>query len=225
VIEFIHELERTMPQQHPVGMTAEGGGQDNRTLFGSPADWISPGRGPDEEYKYDPPAADGSKVIVSDTDHLWGHGGNYQWAWKSFLRGLNVLFMDPWCPVPGGLSTRYAKEALNRRDYPDWGPLRRNLGYTRRIAERMDLVGMTPQGHLASSRYCLAELGRAYLVYSPQDAKVAVDLSDSAGRLAAEWLSPRTGETALLDPVDGGAQRRFVSPFGLDAVLYLTRVD
>ncbi|UCC17485.1 MAG: aldo/keto reductase, partial [Dehalococcoidales bacterium] len=46
-------------------------------------------------YRDNPPFADGKKVILSDTDHLWGIGGDVAWAWKTFLRGMNPLFMDP----------------------------------------------------------------------------------------------------------------------------------
>ncbi len=202
-------------------MTADGGEQYNPILFASPADWISPGRGPDEEYKLDPPAADGSKVVVSDTDHLWGHGGVYPWAWKSFLRGLNVLFMDPWQPVPGSTRPGYAPDRLNVRNFPDWGLLRANLGYTRRYARRLDLNRTLPHAELSSSKFCLAEPGKAYLVYIPQDAQVVVDLTETQGALAVEWFKPQSGEITLDDPIQGGAKRRLVSPLGMDVVLFL----
>lgn len=225
MIDFVHEYERTKPKQHPVGMTADGGEQYNPILFASPADWISPGRGPNHEFKYDPPAADGSKVVVTDTDHLWGHGGTYTWAWKSFLRGLNVLFMDPWQPVPGRTRAGYAPDRLNERNFPDWGPLRANLGYIRRFARRLDLNKVIPQDELASSRYCLADPGKAYLVYVPEDAQLTVDLKDARAPLNVEWFSPRTGEITLDDPVPPGNQARLVSPLGMDVVLYLYSVE
>jgi hypothetical protein len=167
-------------------------------LFASPAEWISPGRGPEQVYKYNPPAADGTKVILTDTDHLWGHGGNYPWAWKSFLRGMNPLFMDPWEPVPGRTRAGYANNELNVRHYPDWALLRANLGHTRRYAQRLDLNRTLPHNELASSRYCLAEPGVAYLVYVPDDAQVMVDLSGAQGTFAVEWFSPRSGETVQM---------------------------
>jgi len=93
MIRFIKEYEKTKPYQHPVGMTFQYRGGTNQALFDSPADWISPN--PDGGYRDDPPATDGRKVILSDTDHLWGLGGSQAWVWKSFTRGYNVLFMDP----------------------------------------------------------------------------------------------------------------------------------
>src|SRR5262249_25826978 len=92
MIRFIHRLESRRIKHHPVGMTAVYPGDGD--LNDSPADWISPlavGG-----YDSDPPAATGSKVVVSDTDHIFGMGGDPTWVWKSFLRGLNPILMDPY---------------------------------------------------------------------------------------------------------------------------------
>jgi len=73
MIRYIHEYEKGKPKQHPVGMTFQWAREyrgTNENLFNSLADWISPN--PDGGYQDDPPAADGRKVILSDTDHLWG---------------------------------------------------------------------------------------------------------------------------------------------------------
>ena len=77
-------------------------GGSSRALFDSPADWISPNPGTAEEnYRYNPSPRYVGKVIVNDTDHLWGHtGGDAVWVWKSFCRGLNVLFMEELTPSP-----------------------------------------------------------------------------------------------------------------------------
>ncbi|MHC4400345.1 MAG: DUF6298 domain-containing protein [Planctomycetota bacterium] len=94
VIKYVKRYEKTKPKQHPAGMTFQYKGGSNRALFDSPADWISPNH--EGGYRDNPPAADGKKVILSDTDHLWGIGGNQAWVWKSFLRGMNPIFMDPY---------------------------------------------------------------------------------------------------------------------------------
>lgn len=221
MVDFVHDYERTKPKQHPVGMTAEGGSQHNPILFASNADWISPGRGPNSEYKFDPPEGDGSKVILTDTDHLWGHGGTYPWVWKSFLRGLNPIFMDPWWPIPGHTRAGYAPDVLNQRDYPEWAPIRVAMGQTRQFAERMDLNSMTPRSDLSSSRYCLADSGRVYLVYVPDDVRVTVDLSDASGAFMGEWFATRTGEMQRIAAVEGGSHMTFTSPLGMDVVLFL----
>lgn len=218
---YVRELERGKAKQHPIGITGEGGRQFNPVLFASNADWISPGNGPNREYRYDPPAGDGSKVILADTDHLWGHGGNYRWAWKCFLRGLNPIFMDPWGPVPGRTRTGYAGASLNRRDYPTYAPLRQALGATRRFAERLDLNRMTPRSDFASSRYCLANPGVEYLVYVPDDDRVDVYLGIEPQQFSVEWYHVPTGEQVAAESLAGGGLRHFTSPFGLDSVLYL----
>ena len=77
-------------------MTFQYRGGNNAALFDSPADWISPNTGdPQQSYLENPQANPGGKVIVNDTDHLCGHNcGDAVWVWKSFCRGLNVLFME-----------------------------------------------------------------------------------------------------------------------------------
>ena len=85
MIRFVKQYEAKKPKQHPVGMTScgYGGADDTEALLQSPADWISPSPARDD-YKTNPPAATGAKVILSDTDHQWGVGGDRAWVWKSF---------------------------------------------------------------------------------------------------------------------------------------------
>ena len=59
------------------------------------AEWISPGEEKGVSYRDDPPATDGRKMILTDKDHLWGVGGDAGWVWKSFLRGMNPIYMNP----------------------------------------------------------------------------------------------------------------------------------
>lgn len=230
-IRFIHEQERGMSQQHPVGMTFQwcGGEQrgTNQTLFDGPADWVSPN--PDGGYRDDPPAADGSKVIITDTDHLWGIGGNQQWVWKSFCRGMNPIFMDPCSPpieseVPAGAETTWTEHltGLARLD-PKWDPIRTSMGYTRQFASRMDLARAVPHDELASTGYCLAQPGVEYVVYLPEGREATVDLSAAQGSLTAEWFNPSTGETVARTATQAGARRALRAPFAGDAVLYLHR--
>jgi hypothetical protein len=214
MINFVHEVESTMPKQHPVGMTFQFKGGSNATLFNSPADWISPNS--KGGYRDNPPAGDGSKVILTDTDHLGGIWGNQQWVWKSFLRGLNPIFMDPYdCSV---LKIKYD---------PVWGEaVRKSMGYTMNFAQRMDLIRMIPENELASSGYCLAKSGSEYLVYLPEGVDVTVDLSAVQGDFAVEWFNPNTNITEYSDEVAGGEEITLYSPFGEeDAVLYLKNVQ
>lgn len=210
VINHIHQYEKTKPKQHPVGMTFQYKGGSNRTLFESPADWISPN--PEGGYRDNPPAADGSKVILTDTDHLWGIGGNQAWVWKSFLRGMNPLFMDPYDGV-----------VLGDRFDPKWEPIRNSLGYTLGLADRMNLAAMKPQNGLASSGYCLAHAAATgeYLVYLPEGGEVTLDLSATPGTLDLQWLNPTDGTLQSADTTPGGATRKFSPPWKGDAVLWL----
>jgi len=242
IISFIHEVERACGKQHPVGMTHRiSPKQFNSELFASPAEWVSPAKEPQdwmypgatylEDYQNDPPVADGSKVILNDTDHLWGHGGNAQWAWKSFSRGHNPIFMDPWWPLyiesdPAVTPWTFVGGVTkDQRDYPDWAPLRRAMGDTRRYAEKMNLVAMTPHPELASSRYCLANPGEEYLVYLPEGGSVTLNLRAGAGPFAVEWFLPQINRTFPgPHPLPGGDYVVTAAPFTGDAVLYLKKL-
>ncbi|HSV74244.1 MAG TPA: DUF6298 domain-containing protein [Chthonomonadales bacterium] len=222
---FVHDLERGLTKQHPVGITAEGGDQDNSELFATCADWLSPSNGRLFEYRYNPPAADGRKVILTDTDHLWGHGCEVAWIWKSFTRGMNVLFMDPWERIPGELDWwRDGDVSRNQRHYWAWDDVRRNLGYTRRVAERMDLARCTPRGELCTSTYCLADPGREYACYFPTGGPEGLDLWNAAGEFCVEWLDPATGRTTRGGAILGGTRHALQAPFAGPAVLIVRRV-
>lgn len=208
MINFIRAYEKTKPKQHPIGMTFQYRGGSNATLFASPADWISPN--PEGGYCDNPPAADGSKVVIADTDHLWGIGGNHQWVWKSFCRGLNPIFMDP-----------YDGCVLGTPFDPRWDPIRNSLGHVRALSLRLDLTRATPQNALASTGYCLANPGAEYVVYLPEGGEVSVDLSAAAGPLAVEWIHPTEGTLVPGELVQGGEKRSFRAPFTGDAVLFL----
>ena len=213
MINFIKAYEAGKPQKHPVGMTAEWPGGTNDSLFASPADWISPNGALDN-----PPAAEGRKVIISDTDHLCGICGDRTWVWKSFTRGLNPIFMDQYddsYKLDGG-----GYDMNNATDVS----LRHNLGYTRRYADRMNLAAMIPHGELASTGYCLANpaaQAAEYLVYLPAGGKVTVDLAAAVGPLNVEWFNPATGVAAADGATPGGNKQEFTAPFNGDAVLYL----
>ena len=211
MIRFIRDCEKTKPKQHPVGMTFQYKGGSNQTLFDSPADWISPN--PTGGYNDKPPAADGAKVIVNDTDHLWGIGGNAAWVWESVLRGMNPIFMDP-----------YDGAVLKMGSGADWAEaIRRAMGCVLDMSRRIDLAAMMPHGDLASSAYCLANHGFEYLVYCPEGSK-AVSVSLPPGSFTAAWIEPETGVQTTRKPFqhDGG-KRAFDSPSKDDALLHLLR--
>lgn len=205
MIRFVRSVEATLPQQHPVGMTFQYQGGSNRTLFESPADWISPN--PEDGYRDSPPPANGSKVILNDTDHLWGIGGSDVWAWKSFLSGMNPLYMDP----------------FDTQGFRSDKRVRQSLGDTRRYAEQLDLRFTTPQPKRVSSGYCLSNLpkGKA-LVWVPSETEVTVDLRDVSGEFRVEWFSLADRSQKEGGWVSGGALRSFRAPFSGDGVLILS---
>ena len=217
LIRFIKAHQQDKRQQHPVGMTfcysrdvKQRG--TNAQLFASPADWISPNPDAPGGYNYrtNPPPADGSKVILSDTDHLWGIGGNPDWVWKSFVRGHHPIFMDP-----------YDNRVLGKTAPESWNPVRESLGHTRRLAERLELAGMIPREDLASTGYCLADPGRQYVVYLPEGGRVEVDLSAATEPLAVQWIAPVAGKSHAGKPPAGGDKRSLEPPFRGPAVLLL----
>ena len=201
MINYIKNYEATKPKQHPVGMTFQYLGGTNTALFDSPADWISPQSTISQNYKDSPPAADGSKVIIPDTDHLGGIWGNQQWVWKSFLRGLNPIYMDPYGDT--------ADETV-----------RDSMGYTLEYAKKMNLVNMVPRNDLSSTGYCLANPGSEYLIYQPISGSFTVELQ--VGTYNYEWFNPDTGvivESNTVTVNDGS--EFYIAPFSGDAVLYL----
>lgn len=207
VIQTVQEYERTKPKQHPVGHTGHGA-ERLASLSASPADWVSPGRS--DGFAEDPPAWNDKKVSLLDTDHIWGVGGNAAWVWKSFLRGHNPIFMDP-----------YDGSVLGQDR--GWGPLRAAMGQTRRMAERMNLAAMKPHAELSSTGYCLADPGREYVVYLPEGKDATIDLQATGVSFAVEWIQPVSGDTVRGESISGGAGRSLKPPFKGDAVLHLLK--
>jgi hypothetical protein len=227
LIDFIHDYETSKAKQHPVGMTAlwsESAERCNRLLAESPADWTSPLTNATGIRDIFP--ADGKKVSLLDSDHWWivelynNAAFGREWVWKAFCRGHNPILMEHLPPQ----SFVAADHPLSLDD-PGHVASRTAMGQTRRFAERMDLAAMTPRGDLASTRFCLASLGRRYLVYLPEGGHATVDLSGAKGDFTVEWHNPRSGNAAPARPIAGGARRELAAPFDGDAVLYLQALD
>jgi hypothetical protein len=213
MIDFIRDYESGKPKQHPIGMTINWPDGQNSELFASGADWISPNGDIDN-----PRIANGAKVVVADTDHLCGICGTRQWVWKSMLRGENPIFMDPYIDVYDILDY----DINNAQDVS----LRRNMGYARMYADRIDLKQAVPCGQLSSTGYCLGYASidaTEYLIYAPNGGSITVDLAGTSGLLDVEWFNPGSGVTQGSPSITGGpANQVFVSPFQGDAVLYIS---
>jgi hypothetical protein len=189
-------------------MTVNWPSGNNADLFASNADWVSPNA--IDGYDTNPPVANGAKVIIVDSDHLWGIGGDRYWAWKSFMRGMNVLFMDEY-------------DFYGPINDAKWGDIRRNLGYIRVFSEEIGLENMIPTGNLSSTGYALSNNSQ-YLVYSPYGGSIAVDLTKTSASLSVKWFRPETGTFTTGNTVSGGSRRSFTPPFNGDAVLHLVSV-
>ncbi|WP_084011626.1 putative collagen-binding domain-containing protein [Cyclobacterium amurskyense] len=110
------------------------------------------------------------------------------------------------------------------KDYPDWEPLRKNMGYIRQLADRLDLVKMVPHNGLSSTSYCLANPGEAYVVYFSEGESGTLNLINAAGEYAIEWFIPVLNKTIKGNTlIKGDSFQTFSPPFSGDAVLYLKK--
>ena len=230
---------------HPIGMTMQFPVADqtrvNEPLLRSRAEWISPGfddevftqgrhpmapGSPPSRWLADPPAADGTKVVISDTDHYAPGQGDALWAWKSFLRGHHPILMD--FGLIAGVEPAGAPPAdTGVPPFEFYEPARWAMGDTRRYAERIGLVDMRPRPDLASTRYALANPGTEYLVLQPDGDGRTFTVDLRAGSYAVEWFDVTARGTAMGDPlnVERAGAVEFSAPFGSGpAVLYLHRI-
>jgi hypothetical protein len=200
MIRFIRAYEAGKPKQHAIGMTYQHKGGNNAILFASPADWISPGT---DEYRT-PPANDGRKVVILDTDHLWGIGGDTAWVWKTFLSGMNPIYMDD-------LKQDVAQESV-----------RRALGVTWQFSRILDMPSAAPSPRSCSTGYCLATGKSQYLVYVPQPRKgVTLHLPPEVAKISFYWVQMDTG-TVLKHGVQNTQPNLMLkASFPSEAVLYV----
>jgi hypothetical protein len=219
VMATVRECEQHLPKKHLVGMTGHGSMTLDKMLA-STADWIAPGFHDSKPYDLilDPPASITKiKPSILDTDHLWGTGMDYKWVWRSFLRGYHVLFMDPAWPLRG-----WFEPEKNTRHYPGYEEGRKAMTQTMHLANRVDLANLEPRPELASTGFCLAELGRTYIVYFPNGGAATLDLSAVTGTLQVEWIDPIQGTIVSGAPLVGSKTRTLFPPFANDAVLFMT---
>lgn len=228
---------------HPIGMTMQFPVSDqtkvNEPLYASSADWVSPGYddeifasgghpaapgSPASRWFDNPPANDGRKIVITDTDHYAPGKGDALWAWKSFLRGHHPILMD------FGLieSVNPPNPSLGDSAYASFEPARYAMGDTLHFAAAMELIEMTPRGELSSTGYVLANPGKEYLVLQPSGAAEPFTMPLAVGTYSVEWFNVNSRETKSAIPVtistDGDIS--FTAPFVVagPAVLYLKQV-
>jgi len=235
VIDFLKHYEAQMGYaRHPVGMTMQYPVRDqskvNDVLFDSPAEWISPGfddvESPMQASRWltDPPANDGAKVIISDTDHYSPMKSDALWAWKSFLQGHNPILYD--LGIVTGVNP--PDPSSGSPSFASLEPARRALGDTLRFAKRLNLIAMEPRGELSSTGYVLANPGEEYLILQPRETAEALSVRLEPSTYSVEWFSVNGRQTKSVDEVriESRGGTSFTAPFAEagPAVLYLRRV-
>jgi hypothetical protein len=218
VIDTVRRHEEAMGyDEHPIGMTMQfpvpTQTKVNDPLYGSRAEWISPGYddevfadggnpmapgSPQSRWLEDPPAADGRKVVISDTDHYAPGGGDALWAWKSFLRGHHPILMD--FGLVGGVDPS-DPSAGGPMSYAAFEPARHAMGDTLRFAGRIDLIATEPRDDLSSTGYALANPGAEYLVLQPDATAGPFTVQLPAGSWTVEWFGVDSRQTVGADEV------------------------
>jgi len=205
MIDLVHAYERDhKPARHPVYMSAQWPDPRNADLLSSPAEAVVPfaWRGPgDERWEYEPPAGHVGKVVFLDTDHLWGVGGNVDWVWRSFMRGYQPMYMDPW-----GYDHMDPLAPAGRED------VRRALGAACRLAAELDLSVMVPRPDVVSTGFALYDGAATAIVYQPYEDRLCLNVGRDLAGAGVEWRDlvddarrapgtiRLTGGGGLLDP-------------------------
>lgn len=214
LIHVIKQHESERPTQHLVGMT--GTPLEMDVLLASSADWISPGA---RSFMDKPPASDGAKIVIADSDH----GG--PWVldalrpWKHFLSGNHFILMDGYRDYRTGSGSP-------EKPLAEWDDYRDAMGQARRLSEQIDLVSMLPSPKLASTGYCLANEGVEYIALLHESTKDPIRVTLVSGKYSVEWMrlargSPTSGKSIQVK----GGFHEFVPPWDGPSVLHLKRVE
>ncbi len=179
LISHIKSYESGKAKQHLVLRSVQSSHADSSDqttkLFSSGADIIAPG--PYETtYTTDPPVATGNRVVLSDTDHLWGMAGNSDWVWKNFMRGNHVLnYMELPELTDGATHEEH----------------RASVGQVLSYVNKINLSTMTPSTSTCSTQYCMNNAGEEYLAYQPSSGNFTISMT--AGTYDYEIFRPSTG--------------------------------
>ena len=102
--------------------------------------------------------------------------------------------------------------------------MRDALTVIRDYADRINLAAMVPQAASAdspsSTRYCLYQSGKEYLVYQPAH-ETAFTVELPSGSYRYEWINPVAGKTSVGIVKSQGGKVSFSAPFPWPAGLYL----
>lgn len=145
--------------------------------------------------------------------------GTRQHALAALMAGGSMLIGQ--MPYPGLKDPpRYISPARCLTIQPAYEFVRRHLPRS--------LPQMTPRDLIQSdgkTTWCLADPGRAYLVYAMQGGTFRLDLSAAKGSLRSKWFNPRTGNLADAGggSVKAGGLATFTAPDNHDWILWLSR--
>jgi hypothetical protein len=218
MVDFFKGHEVSKSKQHVIGFTGP-----SREKHSDPwpeladqiarnADFVSPRNA--KEYRSSPPAANGTKVIFADSDHINPYGRDHIWVWKCFTRGLHPQALEAYDIIePNPPRIDLSRDKL----------VRSNLGYCLDYSYQMDLTSMTPQNELSSTTYCLANPGKEYLIFAPKGKPFTIDLTAVVGNLKVEWLNIETGERLNGEDISGNLSTSFSPPFSGPAVAYIKK--
>ena len=246
VIDVVKQHEQVKGYvPHPIGMTMQFPVADqtrvNDPLFDSKAEWISPGYddeifaqgghpmapgSPPSRWLDSPPANEGRKVVITDTDH-YASIADALWAWKSFLRGHHPILMD-YGLIAGVNPPDPSAGSPGVPPYVAFEAARYAMGDTLHYAEKMNLIAMQPHGELSSTGFVLSNPGVEYLILQPGGAADPFTVKLEPGTYSVEWFDVNRRETRsdAQVTVDGVGDPKFMPPFEAvgPAVLYLKQV-
>jgi hypothetical protein len=205
--KFIKKTEKKKPKQHLVcisgyRMTEEWEWELQSEMEKSPADIIAPG-GSFPRFMENIQPASGKKIIMPDTDHIWGIGGGDSWVWKNLASGNHPIFMD------------------DLKERQENG--RKAMGHALQYANRMNLAQTKPSPELSATGYCLANPGEEYLIYSENMNEFKVEIEK--GTYQVEWFNLAEAKAVPGENVTAAKKvaMNFKAPFQGQAVLFLQK--
>lgn len=208
MIEVVRAAETELGVHHPVGVTTTFPADDNDALFASSADWVAPNR--TGGFRRDPPTAPIGSVIVLDTDHLWGVGGNVDWVWRAATRGYQLLYMDCDARIPECAGS----------PHPERDDVVAAIGAARRLSAPLDLA-RAELGDCSTGSCLVDRSGErpAALVYLPEPDEVSLSLV--AAPVTWTWYTA-TGTPIDDGRADDGSDLTLAPPSSVAAVLSVT---
>ncbi|MCB0632409.1 MAG: hypothetical protein KDD15_21870, partial [Lewinella sp.] len=92
--------------------------------------------------------------------------------------------------------------------------VRKNMGYTRRFSQKIDLKRAVPTPDLSSSGYCLSAENRQFIFYFPDNGAHWIDLSgtDADQEYEASWFDIQRGAFGRTEKIRGGSRQTVYKP-------------